>query len=211
MAKMQPVSVACTLPVVLSRQEVSRLIAAAWNLKHQAALAVACGAGLRASEVIAWNVGDADSPRMTLRVQQGKGRNDRCALLPPILPRRLRVWRRVGHARGKILRNGWPFPGLDARDSLSTRQLNRAIHAAADAARIDKRVSMHTLHHSFAARRDLADERVQTNAAGQVVLKPKTAWRDGTTHLVMSPLEFMQRLAALVPRPRLHLIRLVSA
>ena len=52
----------------------------------------------------------------------------------------------------------------------------------------------------------LANERVQTDAAGQVVLKLKTAWRDGTTHLVMSPLEFMQRLAALVPRPRLHLI-----
>jgi hypothetical protein len=51
---------------------------------------------------------------------------------------------------------------------------------------------------------------MQTNAAGQVVLKLKTAWRDGTTHLVMSPLEFMQRLAALVPRPRLHLIRLVD-
>ena len=57
----------------------------------------------------------------------------------------------------------------------------------------------------------LANERVQTNAAGQVVLKLKTPWRDGTTHIVMSPLEFMQRLAALVPRPRLHLIRLVSA
>ena len=57
----------------------------------------------------------------------------------------------------------------------------------------------------------LANERVHTNAAGQVVLKLKTPWRDGTTHLVMSPLEFMQRLAALVPRPRLHLIRLVSA
>ena len=57
----------------------------------------------------------------------------------------------------------------------------------------------------------LANERVQTNAAGQVVLKLKSPWRDGTTHLVMSPLEFMQRLAALVPRPRLHLIRLVSA
>ena len=53
----------------------------------------------------------------------------------------------------------------------------------------------------------LANERVQTNASGQVVLKLKTSWRDGTTHLVMSPLEFMQRLAALVPRPRLHLIR----
>ena len=53
----------------------------------------------------------------------------------------------------------------------------------------------------------LSDERVQLKAAGQVELKLKTPWRDGTTHLMMSPLEFMQRLAALVPRPRLHLIR----
>ena len=59
----------------------------------------------------------------------------------------------------------------------------------------------------YIARPALANERVQTNAAGQVVLKLKTVWRDGTTHLVMSPLEFMQRLAALVPRPGLHLIR----
>jgi hypothetical protein len=59
----------------------------------------------------------------------------------------------------------------------------------------------------YITRPALANERVQTNSAGQVVLKLKTPWRDGTTHLVMSPLEFMQRLAALVPRPRLHLIR----
>ena len=59
----------------------------------------------------------------------------------------------------------------------------------------------------YITRPALANERVRTNAAGQVVLKLKTAWRDGATHLVMSPLEFMQRPAALVPRPRLHLIR----
>ena len=59
----------------------------------------------------------------------------------------------------------------------------------------------------YITRPALANERVQCNAAGQVVLKLKTPWRDGTSHLVMSPLEFMQRLAALVPRPRLHLIR----
>ena len=63
----------------------------------------------------------------------------------------------------------------------------------------------------YITRPALSDERVQFNAAGQVELKLKAPWRDGTTHLVMSPLEFMQRLAALVPRPRLHLIRLVSA
>ena len=59
----------------------------------------------------------------------------------------------------------------------------------------------------YITRPALSDERVQVNAAGPVELEPKTPWRDGTTHLVMSPLEFMQRLAALVPRPRLHLIR----
>jgi hypothetical protein len=59
----------------------------------------------------------------------------------------------------------------------------------------------------YITRPALSDERVQLNAAGQVELKLKTPWRDGTTHLVMSPLEFTQRLAALVPRPRLHLIR----
>jgi len=60
---------------------------------------------------------------------------------------------------------------------------------------------------SYMTRLALANERLQTNAAGQVVLKLKTPWRDGTRHLVMSPLEFMQRPAALVPRPQLHLIR----
>ncbi len=59
----------------------------------------------------------------------------------------------------------------------------------------------------YITRPALSDERVQFNAAGQVELKLKTPWRDGTTHIVMSPLEFMQRLAARVPRPRLHLIR----
>jgi hypothetical protein len=58
----------------------------------------------------------------------------------------------------------------------------------------------------YITRPALANERVQCNAAGQVVLKLKTPWHDGTTHIVLSPLEFMQRLAALVPRPRLHLI-----
>ena len=71
------------LPVVLSREEVARLIAAAPNLKHQAALSVAYGAGLRASEVVALKVSDIDSQRMTLRVEQGKGRKDRYAMLSP--------------------------------------------------------------------------------------------------------------------------------
>jgi site-specific recombinase XerD len=150
MAKMQPVRVPHTLPVVLSREEVARLIAAARNLKHQTALSVAYGAGLRASEVVALKVGDIDSQRMTLRIEQGKGRKDRYAMLPPLLLERLRVWWRVARAQGKMLDGGWLFPGMNPIESLTTRQLNRAVHAAALAAGIDKRVSMHTLRHCFA-------------------------------------------------------------
>ena len=101
MARMQPVHVPHTLPVVLSREEVARLIAAARNLKHQTALSVAYGAGLRASEVIALKVGDVDSERMTLRVEQGKGRKDRYAMLSPVLLERLRAWWRIGSCPGQ--------------------------------------------------------------------------------------------------------------
>jgi integrase/recombinase XerD len=150
MAKMRPVRVARTLPVILSREEVSRLIESARTLKHRTALSVAYGAGLRVSEVVALKVTDIDSTRMLLRVERGKGQKDRYALLPPILLERLRTWWRHARAEGKVLPGGYLFPGLDPLDSMSTRQLNRAVHEAAKAARIDKRVSMHSLRHAFA-------------------------------------------------------------
>jgi site-specific recombinase XerD len=95
-------------------------------------------------------VGDVDSQRMTLRIEQGKGRKDRYAMLSPVLLERLRFWWRTARSQGKMLDGGWLFPGQNPIDPLSTRQLNKAVHAAALAARIDKRVSMHTLRHSFA-------------------------------------------------------------
>ena len=147
MSKMSHVRVARTLPVVLSREEASRLIESARTLKHRTALSVAYGAGLRVSEVIALKVGDVDSQRMLLRIEKGKGQKDRYALLPPILLERLRTWWRYARAEGKVLPGGYLFPGLDPMDSLSTRQLNRAVHEAAKAAHIDKRVTMHTLRH----------------------------------------------------------------
>ena len=122
MAKMQPVRVPRTLPVVLSREEVARLIAAAPNLKSQTALSVAYGAGLRASEVIALKVSDIDSQRMTLRVEQGKGRKDRYAMLSPVLLERLRAWWRVGHAQGKMLAR---------RVAVSRYESDRPAHAPA--------------------------------------------------------------------------------
>lgn len=149
-ARLQPVKVPRTVPVVLSTLEAAQLIAAARNVKHQAALSVAYGAGLRASEVCRLKVGDVDSERMALRVEQGKGAKDRYAMLSPVVLQRLRTWWRIGHAQGKILRGGWLFPGMDPMDPLTTRQLNRAVHEAAAAAGIAKRVTSHTLRHSFA-------------------------------------------------------------
>jgi len=60
------------------------------------------------------------------------------------------TWWRVAHPQGKMLPGGWPFPGLNPVESLTPRLLHRAVHAAADAAHIDKRLSMHSLRHAFA-------------------------------------------------------------
>ena len=138
------------LPAVLSAEEVALLLDAAPGPKYQAALATAYGAGLRVSEVVALKVGDVDSERMLLRVEQGKGRKDRHAMLSPQLLELLRAWWREGRRLGAMLPQGWLFPGRNPVDPLSTRQLNRAVHAAAEAAGIRKRVTPHTLRHSFA-------------------------------------------------------------
>jgi integrase/recombinase XerD len=144
------VQVPRTLPVVLSPEEVACLLEAAPGLKYKAALSVAYGAGLRASEVVALKVEDIDSQRMVIRVDQGKGRKDRYVMLSATLLALLRAWWREANARGKMLPHGWLFPGQDPVDPMSTRQLNRACHAAAAAAGITKRVALHTLRHSFA-------------------------------------------------------------
>ena len=149
-SKLNTVPVPRKLPVVLSREEVSRLLEATSSLKYKAAFAVAYGAGLRISEVASLKISDIDSERMTLHVEQGKGRKDRYAMLSPVLLDILRRWWREGHANGLLLEGGWLFPGQDPVNPLSTRQLSRAIRAAAASAEIDKRVSMHLLRHSYA-------------------------------------------------------------
>ena len=195
MAKMQPVYMPRTLPVVLSRDEVSRLIVAAGNLKWQTALSVAYGTGLRASEVTGLKVSDIDSERMTLRVERGKGQKDRYAILSPVLLERLRVWWRVARAQGKMPGGGgWLFPGLNPFEPLSTRQLNRAIHAAADAANIQKRISMHTLRHSFATHllEQKVDIRVIQVTLGHKKLETTALYTQVATEIlreVVSPLE----------------------
>jgi integrase/recombinase XerD len=192
--KLRPVRVPRTLPVVLSPQEVARLIAGAGNLKHQTALSVAYGAGLRASEVVSLKVGDIDSQRMALRVEQGKGCRDRYAMLSPVLLERLRTWWRVARAQGKMLDGGWLLPGQNLIDPMSTRQLNRAVHAAAANAELDKRVSMHTLRHSFATHllEQKVDIRVIQVLLGHKRLDTTALYTQVATeilHAVISPLE----------------------
>ncbi|MDH3452588.1 MAG: site-specific integrase [Gammaproteobacteria bacterium] len=182
------------LPVVLSPSEVARLLQAASKLKYKAALSVAYGAGLRASEVVHLRVSDIDSERRLIRVEQGKGAKDRYAVLAPQLLELLRAWWRSAHAKGQMLPGGWLFPGQDPMQPLTTRQLNRACHAAARAAGIDKRVSMHCLRHSFATHllEQGVDIRVIQVLLGHNQLETTARYSQVATrtlHRVKSPLE----------------------
>ena len=150
MAKMSHVHEPRKIPVVLGLEEVTRLLQSAGSLKYQAALGVAYGAGLRASEVVHLSVTDIDSERRVIHVEQGKGKRDRYAMLSPTLLNLLRAWWRHAHAHRQMLPGGWLFPGQNPVNPLSTRQLNRAFHRARKAAKIDKVVSLHSLRHAFA-------------------------------------------------------------
>jgi site-specific recombinase XerD len=137
---------------------------------------------------------DIDSERMTLRVEQGKGHKDRYAMLSPVLLERLQVWWRVARAQGRMLDGGWLFPGLNPIEPLSARQLNRAIHSAALAAGIEKRVSMHTLRHSFATHllEQKVDIRVIQVMLGHKKLETTALYAQVATDIlreVISPLE----------------------
>jgi integrase/recombinase XerD len=176
------------IPIVLSPEEVVRFLEAAPGVKYKAAFSVAYGAGLRVSEVAALKVSDIDSERMMLRVEQGKGGKDRYAMLAPVLLELLRDWWRIARP------TAWLFPGQDPLQPMSTRQLNRACHAAADMARITKRVSPHTLRHSFATHllEQNTDIRVIQVLLGHAKVDTTALYTHiatNTIRAVMSPLE----------------------
>jgi integrase/recombinase XerD len=176
------------LPVVLSPEEVARLLNAAPGLKYKAALSVAYGAGLRAAEVISLKVSDIDSKRMIIRVEQGKGYKDRNVMLSPHLLNLLRAWWRVARPQG------WLFPGRNPVQPMTTRQLRRACHAAAQAAGVERNVSPHTLRHSFATHllEQNIDVRVIQVLLGHAKLDSTALYTrvaTKTIQQVMSPLE----------------------
>ena len=159
------------LPRVLSPEEVLRLLEAAPGLKYKAALSVAYGAGLRATEVVSLKVSDIDTKRMMIRVEQGKGRKDRYAMLSPQLLELLRDWWRIARPQG------WLFPGRDrVQPDDDAPAQSRLPHAAAQMAEISKRVSPHTLRHSFATHllEQNIDVRVIQVLLGRATYCPRT-------------------------------------
>jgi site-specific recombinase XerD len=133
-----------TLPVVLSAEEVVRLIDALSPL-HRTVAMLCYGAGLRVSEAVSVRVGDIDSERGVLRVPDGKGGKAREVALCSRLLVALRAWWRMRRPQGEHL-----FPGRKGRPCLTRAAVHKAMHVGCRRAGIDKRVSPHVLRHSFA-------------------------------------------------------------
>ena len=133
------------LPQILAREEIARLIELTLNAKHRAILMSAYGAGLRVSELCHLKVGDIDSARMTIRVEQGKGAKDRYTLLSPRLLRELRrYW--VGQRTKE-----WLFSATrDVNQPINTSTAQKIFYAAKRRAGIGKDCGIHGLRHAFA-------------------------------------------------------------
>jgi site-specific recombinase XerD len=141
------------IPLVMSADEVRRLLAMAPNLRVRLLLSLAYGCGLRAGEVVRLRAGDIDAAQGIIRIVQGKGRKDRNVMLSKDLLALLRQWWQVrpeGHDKGVPMEQRWLFPGGTPGRPLTTRQFSRLFHEASARAGISKPVTVHTLRHSFA-------------------------------------------------------------
>lgn len=131
------------LPVVLSRQEVFRILSAPDNPKHRLLLRLIYGCGLRVSEASRIRISDVDLDRRTLHIRRSKGRRDRYTILPQAIEEDL-----VPYASNRT--DGYLFPGVPSSNPLSVRSIEQVFTLAARRAQIKKRVSVHGLRHAFA-------------------------------------------------------------
>ena len=194
MLKVSTVPVPRKLPTILSKEEVKQLIDATHSIKYKAAFSVAYGAGLRIGEVVMLKVTDIDSGRMLLRIEQGKGKKDRMAMLSPMLLKTLRQWYQHARTHHLMLNGGWLFPGQNPLNPIGTRQLSRACKSAYIDAGLSKKVSMHTLRHSFATHllEDKVDIRVIQTLLGHSKLETTALYAQVASKLlqeVVSPLD----------------------
>jgi site-specific recombinase XerD len=132
------------LPITLSAEEVRRLLDSTATLRDRAAMEIAYSAGLRLGEVLHLKLSDIDSTRMIIRVEQGKGKKDRNVMLAASLLKTLRAYWKQERPRV------WLFPGQDGQRPLNATIFQRGFAVARQVARIEKRVSFHSLRHSFA-------------------------------------------------------------
>lgn len=132
------------LPLILSPEEVAQILTAPPHLKSRALLMTIYAAGLRRSEAAGLRVCDIDSARMTITVHQGKGRKDRVVMLSPVLLDTLRQYWRQHKPKE------WLFPGDNPGQPISGNDIFMVFHNAVRRAGITKKVSPHSLRHSFA-------------------------------------------------------------
>jgi integrase/recombinase XerD len=184
------------LPRILPPEDVLRLLEAAPNPKSKAALSVAYGAGLRAMEIVALKVTDIDSQRMLLRVEMGKGRKDRFAMLSPQLLELLCDWYRI--ARPRL----YMFPGRDKIGPMTPRQLNRICHMAAELAGLPSWIAPHTLRHSFATHllEQNIDVRVIQVLLGHAKLDTTARYTQVATNIIRKVMSPLDRLSPLAPK-----------
>src|SRR5712692_1186919 len=141
------------IPQVMSPDETRRVLAVATSLKARVALSLCYGCGLRAGEVVRLKVKHIDRAQNIIRIEQSKGRKDRNVMLPAETLDLLRQWwkaRRSRYDAGIPLEERWLFPGAKPGRPMTTRQLSRLFHGAADGAGIRKKLTLHALRHSFA-------------------------------------------------------------
>jgi integrase/recombinase XerD len=186
-----------TLPVVLSAVEVEEFFRHVAGIRYRAALMTAYGAGLRISEVVSLRIGDIDSKRMLIRVRQGKGNKDRYAMLSPRLLDVLRCWWRSWHPAGQPQRytmDDWLFPNWRKGRHMSSESVRNACREAARAAGISRRVTVHTLRHSFATHllENGADVRVIQSLLGHSRIETTARYTAVSSRLIgrtQSPLD----------------------
>ena len=142
------------IPLVMSPDEMRRLLAVASSLRVRVLLSLGYGCGLRAGEIVRLKVKHIDSAQHIIRIEQSKGRKDRNVMLSPEMHGLLRQWWKVRPSRfdaGMVSQERWLFPSRKtAGKPITTRQLSRLFHAVTKAAGIKKSVTLHALRHSFA-------------------------------------------------------------
>jgi integrase/recombinase XerD len=190
------------LPLVMSIDEIKRLLAVGSSLKTRVLLSLGYGCGLRASEIVRLKVKHIDKAQKIIRIEQSKGRKDRNVMLPQEMLGLLRQWWRVRpsrHDAGIPLPERWLFPSRkSAGRPITTRHLNRLFHEAVDAAVIRKGVTLHTLRHSFATHLLERQTHIRTIQALLGHTKPETTTRyahvaTGMISAVESPLDHLAR------------------